>query len=81
MSSILLYSTRKTQKLDRIAALKGGTLWDFLTFLSQYINKIEEEPPLKSLKYFRKKPHNAEKTDRGDPLGFFNISVAKHQKN
>ena len=31
---------------------------------------------------FRKKSHNAEKTERGDPLGFFNIhSVAKHQKN
>ena len=28
------------------------------------------------------KSHNAEKTERGDPLGFFNIhSVAKHQKN
>ena len=31
---------------------------------------------------FGKKSHNAEKTERGDPLGFFNIhSVAKHQKN
>ena len=39
MSSILFRSTRKTQKLDRIGALKGG------------------------------------------PLGFFNISVAKHQQN
>ena len=31
---------------------------------------------------FGKKSHNAEKkTERGDPLGFFNIhSVAKHQK-
>ena len=29
-----------------------------------------------------KKSHNAEKTERGDPLRFFNIhSVAKHQKN
>ena len=28
------------------------------------------------------KSHNAEKTERGDTLGFFNIhSVAKHQKN
>ena len=31
---------------------------------------------------FGKKSHNAKKTERGDPLGFFNIhSVAKHQKN
>ena len=31
---------------------------------------------------FGKKSHNAEKSERGDPLGFFNIhSVAKHQKN
>ena len=32
-------------------------------------------------KKFPKKLYNAEKTERGDPLGFFNIhSVAKHQK-
>ena len=31
---------------------------------------------------FGKKSHNAKKTGRVDPLGFFNIhSVAKHQKN
>ena len=41
MSSIVFYSTRKTQKLDRIGALKGETLWDFSTFLSQNINKTE----------------------------------------
>ena len=30
----------------------------------------------------QKKSHNAEKTERGDPLGFLNIhSVAKLQKN
>ena len=33
-------------------------------------------------KNFEKKSHNAEKTEREDPLGFFNIySVAKLQKN
>ena len=33
-------------------------------------------------KILEKKSHNAEKTERGDPLGFFNIySVAKQQKN
>ena len=32
-------------------------------------------------KNFEKKSHNAEKTERGDPLGFFNIrSVGKLQK-
>ena len=32
-------------------------------------------------KIFEKKSHNAEKTERGDPLGFFNIcSVGKLQK-
>ena len=32
-------------------------------------------------KNFEKKSHNAEKTERGDPLGFFNIrSVGKFQK-
>ena len=30
---------------------------------------------------FREKSHNAEKTERGDPLRLFNIhSVAEHQK-
>ena len=33
-----------------------------------------------TFKNFRKKSHNAKKTEK-DPLGFFNIhSVAKHQK-
>ena len=32
-------------------------------------------------KVFEKKSHNAEKTERGEPLGFFNIrSVGKLQK-
>ena len=34
----------------------------------------------KKIFIFGKKSHNAEKTERGDPLGFFNIhSVAKYQ--
>ena len=39
---------------------------------------------MKKLKklFFGKKSHNAEKTERRNPLGFSNIhSVAKHQKN
>ena len=39
--------------------------------------------PLKSLKNFRKKVSQCRKKLQGwmDPLGFFNISVTKHQKN
>ena len=34
------------------------------------------------MNFFLKKSYNAEKTERGDPLGFFNIrSVGKLQKN
>ena len=40
---------QKTQKLDRIGALKGGTFSDFSTFLSQNIKK-DEGDPLKLLK-------------------------------
>ena len=37
---------------------------------------------LKKIFFFGKKSHNAEKTERRNPLGFSNIlSVAKHQKN
>ena len=78
MSSIFFSSARKTQKLDRIGALKGGTLWGFSLFLSQNINKIEVGPSEINL-IFSKKSHNAKKTERG-PFRIFNISVAKHQK-
>ena len=59
--------------------LKGGTLRGFSTsILSQNMKKLKRT----KIFIFGKKPHNAEKTERGDPLGFFNIhSVAKHQKN
>ena len=77
MSSIFFYSTRKTQKLDRIGALKG-TIWDFSTFLSQNINKIEGGPF--SEKNPKKIPQ-CQKTGSVDPLEFFNVhSIAKHQK-
>ena len=48
MSSIIFYSTRKTQKLKRIGVLQEGTLSDFSTFPSQNIKKNERE----SLKIF-----------------------------
>ena len=41
---VFFYSTRKTQKMDRIGALKGGTLSEFSIFLSQNIKKIEGGP-------------------------------------
>ena len=44
VSSILFYSTRKTQKLDGIGALTGGTLWEFSTFPSQNIKKLKGRP-------------------------------------
>ena len=59
-------------------ALKGGTLSDSSTFLSQNIKKIERGPF--EVKKISKKSHNAEKTERN--LRFSNIhSVTKRQKN
>ena len=56
-----------------------GTLRGFSTsILSQNMKKMKKT----KIFIFGKKSYNAEKTERGDPLGFFNIhSVAKHQKN
>ena len=77
MSSIFS-STRKTQKLKRMGALKGETLSDFLTSIVAKHQKIEGGP----FGNFFPKSHNTEKLKRGPfrtPLGFFNIlSVAKH---
>ena len=66
--------------------VKGGTLKFFLTsILLQNFKKLKRD-----LKNFAKKAknenfqqsHSAEKSERTDPLGFFNIrSVAKFQKN
>ena len=60
---------------------KRRTLWDFSTsILSQNIKKLKGTFGGKKFVQ-EKKSHNAEKTENGDPLGFFNIhSVAKHQK-
>ena len=44
-----------------------GTLWDFSTsILSENIKKIEGGPLERN--FFRKRSHNAEKTERADPL-------------
>ena len=65
---------------------KGGHFEIFLTsILLQNFKKLKRD-----LKNFQKKTknenfqqsHSAEKSERRDPLGFFNIrSVAKYQKN
>ena len=55
---------------------KRGTLPKLSTFLSQL-----KGGPFGEKTNFRKKISQCRKTERGDPLGFFNIhSVAKHQK-
>ena len=41
MSSILFYSTRKTQKLDRIGALKGGPFRIFQHFSHKTSKKLK----------------------------------------
>ena len=61
---VFLYSTRKTQKLDRIGSLKGRTLWDFPTFLSQNIKKIEGGP-FSRLNFSEKSTTMSKKTGRG----------------
>ena len=60
--------------------LKRGTLGIFYHFRHKSSQKLKGDP-LKSFEIFRKKSHKAEKTGREEPLGFFNISVAKHQEN
>ena len=56
------------KKVSQCRKTERGTLGGFSTsILSQNMKKIEEKI------FFRKKSHNAKKTVRGDPLGFFNI--------
>ena len=79
-SQVSIYSTRKSkrQKMDRVARrdwrAKRGTLPKLSTFLSQLKGGPFGE------KFFLK-VSQCRKTERGDPLRFFNIhSVAKHKK-
>ena len=82
-----IYSTRKSKKQKNGPSgasgpasaspwrAKRGTLPKLSTFLSQLKGPFGEKTN------FRKKVSQCRKTERGDPLGFFNIhSVAKHQK-
>ena len=75
---VFFYSTRKTQKLNRIGGAKGGTLSDFSTSIVAKHQKIEGGH---FGNFFRKRSHNAKKTERGDHLGFFNIHSALSIKN
>ena len=72
--SLLRY--RKTQKLNRIGTPEA-TLLNFSSILSQIIKKIGGAP---LVKFFLKKSHNAEKTERGDPLGFSTSVLSENSK-
>ena len=77
---VFLYSTRKTQKLDRIGALEGRPYRIFNTPVAKH-HKIEGRPIEINIRYWKKVCLTVPKN--GDPLGFLNISVAKqkHQEN
>ena len=63
---VFFYSTRKTQKLNRIGAIKGGTLSDFLTsIVAKHQKKIEREPLEEK---FRKKVSQCRKKLKGGPF-------------
>ena len=77
VSSILFYSTRKTQSWTELGRRRGGCFSDFSTsILWQNIEKIQGGPF--GDEKFSKKFHDAEKNWN---FGIFNIqSVAKHHK-
>ena len=62
---------------------RRGTLWALLTYiLLQNLKKTRKGDSSETLKNFRKKSHNAEKIERGDPLvsaGF--LGYVKKVKN
>ena len=61
------YEIKNFESLTMPKKLKGGTLWDFSTFiLLENILKMEVNDPL--VKKFRKKSHGAENTLREYPL-------------
>ena len=61
---VFFFSTRKTQKLHRIGALKGGALGFSISILSQNFKKNERGKPLG--RFFRKKNFTMKKqTGRG----------------
>ena len=70
---------RKSHNAEK---LKGGTFWDFKHPICCKISKKLKGDPLDRKKILGKKVSQCRKTERGEPLGFFNIhSDAKQQKN
>ena len=78
---------RKTKKMDWVArrgplarapgALKEGHFRNCQHFCCSW-----RRNPLEKKQIFEKKTHNAQKTERGDPLGFLNTQcVVKYQRN
>ena len=69
----------KRKKVSQCQKTETGTLWGFSTsILSQNIKKLKGEIFIFGKKYLTM----PKQTERGDPLGFFNIySVAKQHKN
>ena len=74
--------TNFRKKSHKAEKLKAETLWDFKHPICCIISmKLKEGDPLERKKFKEKKVSQCRKTERGDPLGFFNIhSVAKHQQ-
>ena len=82
MSIILFYSTRRTQKLDRIGApgpAGRGHFWGFLTsILLQNIKKLKG--PFGGKKDFQKKSHNVKKIERG-PFSLARYCLLRWKRN
>ena len=78
VSSILFYSNRKTQKLDRIGALKEEPFSIFQHFCRKTSTKLKGDP-LKSLKHFQKSLTKS-KNARVDPLVFFSTFLRQNIK-
>ena len=70
------------KKSHNAEKLKGGPFWIFKHPICCKISKkMKGGPPFGEKKNVRKKVSQCRKTERWDPLGFFNNhSVAKHQK-
>ena len=72
MSSILLQNL-KIQKLQRIGALKRGTLLDFLTSIIGKLQNIEREEPLETIFFPKKVSQCQKKLNKRGTFGSFKI--------
>ena len=88
VSSFTVSKIEKPNKMDRVARRPGpasASPWRAkrmtLSKLSTFLSHLKGGPVGEKTS-FRKRVSMPKKTERGDPLGCFNIySVAKHQKN